>query len=127
MKHIKKFESYENYDNDKVNEEFDFGFINQLIDGISKPETMEFIQQFLAWLKTERMFGIEFYKNWQLLSAAIGSIGLLGTAVLATYRQFSKTEKEKINRSIANEIMNNPDADPKEIADKVTQEHSREK
>ena len=114
MKHIQKFESYsinENTKVTKVNEEFDFVALTDIYNG------------FVQWLQQSHYDGThELVANWEVVSGVLGAIGLVGGTFLPSYLRFNKQQKEAVNKRIADAIAANPDKDPKEIAQEITNE-----
>jgi hypothetical protein len=114
MKHLQKFESYSNTEKQevsKVNEEFDFAAMTDLYNG------------FVNWLQQSHYDGTgELVANWEAVSGVLGALGLVGGAFLPSYLRFNKEQKEAVNKRIADAIAANPDKDPKEIAQEITNE-----
>lgn len=114
MKHLQKFESYSNTEKQevgKVNEEFDFAAMTDLYNG------------FVQWLQATHYDGTgELVANWEMVSGVLGALGLVGGTFLPSYLRFNKQQKEAVNKRIADAIAANPDKDPKEIAQEITNE-----
>jgi len=114
MKHLQKFESYSDIEKQevgKVNEEFDFAAMTDLYNG------------FVNWLQQTHYDGThELVANWEMVSGVLGALGLVGGAFLPSYLRFNKEQKDAVNQRIADAIAANPDRDPKEIAQEITNE-----
>lgn len=109
---IKNFKSFTTKSNGKlIKEEVDFTLLSQI---------PEMISQFTQWLNTshEDATGV-LYKNWHVVASVLAAIGMVGGAFTKAYLNFSKEMKAAINQRIADAIAANPDADPKEIANKI--------
>lgn len=111
MKHLKRFESYSEKQEVKVNEEFDFAAVSDIYNN------------FVQWLQQSHYDGThDLVYNWETVSGVLGALGLVGGAFLPSYLKFSKEKKDAVNKRIADTIAANPDKDPKEIAKEITEE-----
>ena len=81
---------------------------------------------FVNWLQSSRFDGTgELVANWEAVAGVLGALAL-NFPFIAAYRKHRKEQKDELNKGIAQKVQENPDADPKVIANEVASEMEKE-